>query len=70
MSSAVGVALKEELKSLRTCKGTVQFRIENPLPATLVEKLVKAGLTEKDARKAGHPPSRRSLSNPRLARPS
>ena len=27
MSPAVGVALKEELKSFRTCKGTVQFRM-------------------------------------------
>ncbi len=31
----------EELKAFKTSKGTIQFTVENPLPASLVTKMVK-----------------------------
>lgn len=34
--------MKNELKGFKTSKGTIQFTVENPLPASLVTKMVKA----------------------------
>ncbi|HTO88443.1 MAG TPA: DUF1801 domain-containing protein [Thermoanaerobaculia bacterium] len=48
-SSAVET-YREELKSYDTSKGTVRFRAENPLPATLVRRLVKARIASSAAR--------------------
>ena len=39
-------AHKEELKAYSTSKGTVRFPPDNPLPATLVRKLVKTRIQE------------------------
>jgi len=50
--SAVMDAHKEELKRYRTSKGTIRFPFNQPLPATLVRKLVRARIKENEARAA------------------
>ena len=39
-------AHKDELKSYDTSKGSIRFKVDNPLPATLVRKLVKSRIAE------------------------
>jgi uncharacterized protein YdhG (YjbR/CyaY superfamily) len=46
MSSSTVNAHKEELKKYDTSKGTIRFQADNPLPASLVRKLVKARIAE------------------------
>ncbi len=46
MSAATIAAHKEELSEYDTSKGTIRFRPDHPLPATLVRKLVKARIAE------------------------
>jgi uncharacterized protein YdhG (YjbR/CyaY superfamily) len=41
---------QDELKSYATSKGTIRFTADQPLPATLVKKLVKAHVAENEAR--------------------
>ncbi len=48
-SKAVIKALGEELKPYFTGKGTIRFRVDKPLPVTLVKKVVKARLEENAA---------------------
>jgi uncharacterized protein YdhG (YjbR/CyaY superfamily) len=48
MSYAVMAALKNELKRFEVSKGTVRFPVDKPLPATLVKKVVKARIAEKE----------------------
>lgn len=50
MSTAVMEAHRADLKGYDTSAGTVRFGVDEPLPATLVEKLVKARLSENEAR--------------------
>lgn len=50
MSYAVLEAHKQELGPHWTSTGTVQFTLENPLPATLVRKIVKARIAENEER--------------------
>ena len=45
-TAAVIAAFKNELKGFRTSKGTIQFPVNKPLPATLVKKMVKARLAQ------------------------
>ena len=46
MSASTVAAHKEELKDYDTSKGTIRFQADNPLPASLVRKLVKARIAE------------------------
>ena len=46
---AVVEAHKDELKEYDTSKGTIRFQADNPLPATLVRKLVKARIAKNAA---------------------
>jgi len=48
-SPAVMEAHQDELAGFDTAKGTVRFQAGAPLPATLVDKLVKARIAETDA---------------------
>jgi uncharacterized protein YdhG (YjbR/CyaY superfamily) len=48
MSLAVIEKFKNELKGFHTSKGTLQFPMDKPLPATLVKKLVKARVAENE----------------------
>ena len=44
--------MKDELKSYRTSKGTLQFPQEKPLPAALLKKMVKLRVVENELRAA------------------
>jgi uncharacterized protein YdhG (YjbR/CyaY superfamily) len=48
MSGSVIEAFKSELKGFHTSKGTLQFPLDKPLPATLVKKLVKARVAQNE----------------------
>jgi uncharacterized protein YdhG (YjbR/CyaY superfamily) len=48
MSSTLLGLLRDELKNYPTSKGTIRFAIDKPLPATLIKKLVKSAIAEKD----------------------
>jgi uncharacterized protein YdhG (YjbR/CyaY superfamily) len=51
MSLAVMDAFKNQLKGFYTSKGTIRFPVDKPLSPTLVKKLVKARLAEKERKK-------------------
>ncbi len=42
---------QEELKNYKTSKGTIQFTVEKPLPASLVKKIIKLKIRENEERK-------------------
>jgi uncharacterized protein YdhG (YjbR/CyaY superfamily) len=50
-SKAVLKMFENELEGYSTSKGTIQFTVDKPLPATLVKKIVKARLAEKKLKK-------------------
>ena len=50
-TAAVVEAFKKELKGFSTSKGTIQFPIEKPVPTALIQKLVKARVTESEGKK-------------------
>lgn len=50
MSTDVIEAYRDELEPFQTGKGTIQFHPGRPLPAGLVERLVKARIEENAAR--------------------
>jgi len=50
MSSFTVEAHKDELKGYDTSKGTIRFEPDQPLPAALVRKLVKARIAENGGR--------------------
>ena len=52
MSAALLDDFKDELGACRTSKGTIQFPLDKPLPATLVRKIVKARAAENERKKA------------------
>ena len=45
-TGAVMNEFKDELKAYKISKGTIQFPIDKPLPATLIKKMVKARLAQ------------------------
>jgi uncharacterized protein YdhG (YjbR/CyaY superfamily) len=45
-TAAVLAEFKKDLKGFATSKGTVQFPLDEPLPAALVKKLVKARVAQ------------------------
>ena len=49
MSGTTVEVHKAELKGYETSKGTIRFHADNPLPAMLVRKLVKARIAENTA---------------------
>jgi uncharacterized protein YdhG (YjbR/CyaY superfamily) len=51
MSGTLLGPFQEELKKYSTSKGTIRFPVDKPLPATLIKKLVKDAIAQKDARK-------------------
>ena len=50
MSYAVIQTYAAELAKYKTSKGTIQFPLDKPLPATLIRKMVKARLAEVEAK--------------------
>ena len=50
MSSSTVEAHKDELKDYDTSKGTIRFQADQPLPAALVRKLVKARIAENETK--------------------
>lgn len=48
MQASLIDAMQDELAGYRTSKGTLQFPIDQPLPAALVKKMVKARVTENE----------------------
>ena len=46
MSSSTVAALADELEGYDTSPGTIRFRADAPLPASLIRKLVKARIAE------------------------
>ncbi len=45
-TAAIIAAFKKELKGYTTSKGTIHFPLDNPLPITLLRKLVKARVAQ------------------------
>lgn len=52
MSAATIAAHQPDLQAYETTKGTIHFQPDDPLPAALVRKLVKARIAENAARTA------------------
>jgi uncharacterized protein YdhG (YjbR/CyaY superfamily) len=51
-SGSLTAALAEDLRGYKTSKGTIQFPVGQPLPAALVQKIVRLRVAENEA-KAG-----------------
>ena len=49
MSGAIIATMKDDLKDYVTSKGAIQFALEEPMPMSLVKKIVKARLAEIDS---------------------
>lgn len=47
-SAFVTEELKDKLAGYKTSKGTIQFTVEKPLPATLVKSIVRARMKENE----------------------
>ena len=51
MSGSVVGQFQDELKKYQTSKGTIQFALGKPMPATLVKKIVKARAAANEQKK-------------------
>lgn len=51
MSASLLDTMKDDVAAYRTAKGTLQFALDKPLPATLVRKMVKARVATNEAKK-------------------
>lgn len=51
MSMAVIAAFKKELQGFPASKGTIHFPLDEPLPAALIKKIVKARIAQNEERK-------------------
>lgn len=51
-TAAVIAKFKDELKSYKISKGTIQFPTDKPIPAALLKKIVKERLADVDGKKA------------------
>jgi len=51
MSGRLVEEFADELKAYKTAKGTIQFAVDKPLPATLVKKMVKARVAQNELKK-------------------
>ena len=50
MSGTLLGPFREELKKYSTSKGTIRFPVDEPLSATLIKRLVKHAIAQKDAK--------------------
>jgi uncharacterized protein YdhG (YjbR/CyaY superfamily) len=51
MSGRLIEEFADELKAYKTSKGTIQFPVDKPLPATLMKKMVKARVAQNSLKK-------------------
>jgi uncharacterized protein YdhG (YjbR/CyaY superfamily) len=68
MSSSTVAAHADELAGYDTSPGTIRFRADKPLPATLVRKLVKARIAENARLGSSKPPGPRARGSTARAR--
>jgi uncharacterized protein YdhG (YjbR/CyaY superfamily) len=52
MSATLLDDFADEVKDYRTSKGTLQFSVDKPLPATLLKKMVKARVVQNQVKKS------------------
>ena len=50
-TASVIQTFKKELKDYKISKGTIHFRVDKPLPAALLKKMVKARVAEMEGKK-------------------
>jgi len=50
-TASVIAKFRDELKSYRISKGTVQFAVDQPIPATLLKRMARARLVEIEGKK-------------------
>jgi uncharacterized protein YdhG (YjbR/CyaY superfamily) len=50
-TASVIAKFRDELKSYRISKGTVQFPVDQPIPATLLKRMARARLVEIEGKK-------------------